>query len=104
MGTCHLLLLIEQLPTLPQLPATVDPDRWLLVIDGSAYVRRVGSDGCVDVDLSPYYIGKPWVGQYVTMHVERASQVCERLAWNELDQRSSHQKAHRSSPPIERVL
>jgi transposase InsO family protein len=63
-----------QLPTLPQLPATVDPDRWLQVIDGSAYVRRVGGDGCVDVDLSPYYIGKSWAGQYVTMHVDSASQ------------------------------
>ena len=63
-----------QLPTLPSLPSVVDPDAWLQVIDGNAYVRRVGSDGCVDVDLSAYYVGKIWAGQYVTMHVDSASQ------------------------------
>jgi transposase InsO family protein len=58
-----------KLPTLSPLPTTVDPDRWLWYIDRSAYVRRVGSDGCVNVDLEPYYIGKQWAGQYVTLHV-----------------------------------
>lgn len=32
-------------------------------------MRRVGGDGCVNVDLEPYYIGKQWAGQYVTLHV-----------------------------------
>jgi transposase InsO family protein len=63
-----------QLPTLPPLPATVDPDRWLQALDGSAYVRRVGSDGCVDVDLSSYYIGKSRAGQSTTLHIDAASQ------------------------------
>jgi hypothetical protein len=58
------------LPTLPRLPSRVDPDEWLWGIDGTAYVRRVGSDGCVNVDLEPYYIGKPWKGEYVTLHVD----------------------------------
>lgn len=62
-----------QLPTLPPLPAMVDPDAWLQAIDGSAYVRRVGSDGCVDVNLEPYYIGKQWTGRYVALHVESAA-------------------------------
>jgi hypothetical protein len=64
-----------QLPTLPALPQVVDPDLWLQAIDGSAYVRRVGSDGCVDVNLEPYYIGKQWAGQYVTLHVESTSHI-----------------------------
>jgi transposase InsO family protein len=58
------------LPTVSPLPTVVDPDRWLSSIDQSAYVRRVGSDGCVDVDLEPYYLGKQWTGQYVTLHVD----------------------------------
>jgi hypothetical protein len=57
------------LPPLRQLPSRVDPDGWLSAIDGTAYVRRVGSDGCVQVDLEPYYIGKQWDGEYVTLHV-----------------------------------
>lgn len=57
------------LPPLRQLPDKVDPDGWLRAIDGDAYVRRVGSDGCVNVDLEPYYIGKQWEGSYVTLHV-----------------------------------
>ena len=44
------------LPVLPPVPETVDPDRWLQTIHGQAIARRVGSDGCVDVDLEPYYI------------------------------------------------
>jgi transposase InsO family protein len=38
------------LPTLPALPQMVDPDRWLQAIHGQAFVRRVGRDGCLDVD------------------------------------------------------
>jgi transposase InsO family protein len=64
-----------QLPTLPPLPHVVDPDSWLQAIDGKAYVRRVGSDGCVDVSLEPYYIGKQWAGQYVTLHVESSTRL-----------------------------
>jgi Integrase core domain len=58
-----------RLPPLRQLPARVDPDGWLPAIDGTSYVRRVGSDGCVNVDLEPYYIGKQWHGQYVNLQV-----------------------------------
>ena len=57
------------LPPLRQLPKRVDPDGWLRAIDGTSYVRRVGSDGCVNGDLEPYYIGKQWDGEYVTLHV-----------------------------------
>lgn len=57
------------LPTLPPLPKTVDPDGWLWPLHGRAYVRRVGSDGCVNVDLEPYYIGKQWDGEYVALHI-----------------------------------
>lgn len=64
-----------QLPTLPLLPSTVDPDAWLQAIEGSAYVRRVGSDGCVDVNLEPYYIGKQWAGRYVTLHVDSTARL-----------------------------
>jgi hypothetical protein len=44
------------LPKLPPLPDQVDPDRWLQSIHGHAFARRIGSDGCVEVDEEPYYI------------------------------------------------
>jgi hypothetical protein len=45
------------LPTLPALPGRVDPDSWLAPLDQKMYLRHVGRDGCVDVDLATYYIG-----------------------------------------------
>src|SRR5689334_11346897 len=38
------------LPALPTLPTTVQPNRWLQQFHQQAFARRVGSDGCVDVD------------------------------------------------------
>src|SRR5690242_19649088 len=46
------------LPQLPPLPEQVDPDAWLQHLHGQAFARRIGADGCVDVDLEPYYIGR----------------------------------------------
>jgi hypothetical protein len=51
-----------RLPTLPTLPERVDPDAWLATLDQKMYLRHVGRDGCVDLDLSTYYIG-PETGQ-----------------------------------------
>ena len=45
------------LPTLPALPEGVDPDAWLATLDQKRYVRHVGHDGCVNVDLQTYYLG-----------------------------------------------
>jgi len=51
------------LPPLPALPQTVDPDGWLQAIDEQIFVRKVGHDGCVTVDLAPYYISQQVVGK-----------------------------------------
>jgi len=48
--TCPPGLAFPELPRLPELPREVDPDRWLEHLHGQAYVRHVGSDGCVTVD------------------------------------------------------
>jgi hypothetical protein len=45
------------LPTLPALPERVDPDAWLVPLDQKVYLRHVGRDGCVDVDLATYSLG-----------------------------------------------
>jgi hypothetical protein len=51
------------LPLLPALPVDVDPDRWLDVLDGQRYVRKVRPNGTVLVHTSAYYIDQTRVGQ-----------------------------------------
>ena len=58
------------LPTLPKLPERVDPDAWLATLDQKMYLRHAGRDGCVDVDLSTYYIGPQVAGCTVLLQVE----------------------------------
>lgn len=45
------------LPTWPALSQRVDPDACLTTLDQKMYLRHVGRDGCVDVDLQTYDIG-----------------------------------------------
>jgi hypothetical protein len=57
------------LPTLPALPQRVDPDGWLTSLNGKRYLRHVGRDGCVDLDLATYYVGPPLAGRTVLLQV-----------------------------------
>nr|WP_244421938.1 integrase core domain-containing protein [Ktedonobacter racemifer] len=70
--TCHNVaprVAFPTLPSLPALPQVVDPDAWLQAIEGQIFVRKVGADGCVNVDLAPYYISQQVVGQYMALQV-----------------------------------
>jgi len=51
----------------------VDPDAWLATLDQKMYLRHVGRDGCVDVDLATYYIGPQMAGCTVLLQVEAQS-------------------------------
>jgi len=57
------------LPPLPALPARVDPDAWLVSLDQKMYLRHVGRDGCVNVDLTTYYIDPQMAGRTVLLQV-----------------------------------
>ena len=62
-------------PALPlprQLPATVDPERWLEVLDGQRYVRKVRANGTIKVDERDYYIDSAWAGKYVSVRLSAA--------------------------------
>jgi hypothetical protein len=48
----------------------VDPDAWLATLDQKMYLRHVGRDGCVDLDLSTYYIGPQMAKHAVLLQVE----------------------------------
>ena len=57
------------LPPRPPLPAVVDPDRWLEVLDGQRYVRKVRSNGMISVDNVSYYVDQALVGKYVSLQI-----------------------------------
>jgi hypothetical protein len=63
------------LPPRPPLPSMVDPDRWLEVLDGQRYVRKIGRTGSVSVDGKLYYIDQAWKGRYVSLRIKATDRV-----------------------------
>ena len=47
----------------------VDPDAWLTSLNRKMYLRHVGRDGCVELDLATYYIGPQLAGCMVLFQV-----------------------------------
>jgi hypothetical protein len=62
------------LPSLPSVPDLVNPDAWLRQVKGQHLVRRVNRQGCVKVDLYPYYISSKLAGQSVTLFIQAKEQ------------------------------
>jgi hypothetical protein len=60
------------LPPRPALPATVDPDRWLEIVNGERYVRKVRANGTVSIDNTIYYVDQAWEGKYVSVRLDAA--------------------------------
>ncbi|WP_149404848.1 integrase core domain-containing protein, partial [Dictyobacter arantiisoli] len=60
------------LPPLPPLPERVDPDAWLSAVNRKRYLRHVGRDGCITVDLACYYIDTHLAKQAVLLEVDAA--------------------------------
>lgn len=63
------------LPARPPVPAMVDPDRWIEVLDGQRFVRKVQASGEIVLDSQRYYVGQALVGQRVTLIVQAAERV-----------------------------
>ena len=63
------------LPARPPLPSMVDPDRWVDVLDGQRFVRKIRPNGTVSVDGTVYYIDQKWHGRYVSLQIEAAQRV-----------------------------
>jgi hypothetical protein len=58
------------LPSLPHLPETVDPDRWLKHYHRQVFRRRVGQNGMVQVGNHPYYIDYKLAGETVGVYLD----------------------------------
>jgi transposase InsO family protein len=64
------LLAFPHLPSLPALPATVDPDSWVRHFDGRHLLRKVDANGTVKLDLKRYYVSHQLAGQRVELHLD----------------------------------
>jgi len=54
----------------PRAPADVDPDRWVHVLDGKHYTRRIGSSGSVQFDRHDYYVRRLLAGHVVDIQID----------------------------------
>ncbi len=62
----------EQFPTLPAVPQTVDPDRWLVQVNKQAFARTIRAGGDVTINRQDYYVSRRLAGQRVTCWVNAA--------------------------------
>jgi hypothetical protein len=72
-ATCHNqppALAHPDLPPRPPVPAFVDPDSWMQVLDGQQYVGRVQRDTSVSIDSVRYYTSQAVVGKEVTLRLD----------------------------------
>ncbi len=64
------LIAFPQLPALPALPTTVDPDSWLVPLDGLHVERKVDQHGMISLDLKRYYVSAHLVGHHVVLQLD----------------------------------
>jgi transposase InsO family protein len=62
------------LPILPKLPQTVNPDAWIHAYHGKVYRRRVTSNGSVQIDKHNYHIDIHRHKQRVLVHLDADNQ------------------------------
>lgn len=68
-----LIARVATVPVRPSVPKLVDPDRWVVALDGRRYVRKVAKDTRVMVDAVPYYLTRDLVGKYINLRVDAAT-------------------------------
>jgi len=59
-------------PTLPPVPETVDPDRWLVQMDKQAFARTIRAGGDLSINHQDYYVSQNLAGQRVTCSLNAA--------------------------------
>jgi hypothetical protein len=63
------LVAFPDVPSRPPVPAEVDPDAWLHLVDGRRYLRTVSAAGAIVVEHERYDVGRSLIGQRVAMAV-----------------------------------
>jgi hypothetical protein len=62
----------QQFPTLPKVPQTVDPDRWLWQVTQQAFARTVRAGGDLTINHQDYNVSRALAGQRLTCWVNAA--------------------------------
>lgn len=63
-------LKFPQAPHLTPVPATIDPDRWLLALTGKTYPRKLDRKGCFQLGNQTYYVQQKLHGRSVLVWVD----------------------------------
>jgi integrase-like protein len=88
------------LPQRPSLPKTVDPDRWLMAMDGRWYPRRVRADGRIQIDGRYYYVKQTLAGHQILVRLNASARCGSRFSSRYARQGTADQGvAGRASPP-----
>ena len=59
-----------QTPSLSPVPATIDPDRWVLTLTGKTYKRKLDRNGCFQLGNQTYYVQKKLRGHGVIAWID----------------------------------
>lgn len=94
----------QYLPTLPALPKQVDPDHWLVAVDGQAFARKIDAHGCVTVDLQTYYIKQQLSGQHVVVFVNAQSRTFDVYLGSQQIKQVPIKGLHVEIMPLERYV
>jgi len=92
------------LPHLPALPTSVDPDRWVDQLHERAYVRHIGADGCVTVDERSYSVGLDHKGKSVALLVNAPGRCFEVWEGRSLLKRLPIKGLQGAPMPLERFI
>lgn len=61
-------------PAWPQVPATLDPNRWVAQLHGKTWVRRVSTRGSITIGGNDYYVSRTLAGQDVVVRMDAPTQ------------------------------
>lgn len=73
-----------QTPLLPPVRQTIDPDRWILELDGTSYKRRLNPSGRFQLGNQTYYVSKKPRGRSVVVWVNGGQHELEILIGGQL--------------------
>jgi hypothetical protein len=70
-----------ELPSLPHVPALVDPDAWLHHVDGQHFIRKIRANGTILLDDVSYDVKQALAGQYIDVCLDARQQ--ELVIWHQ---------------------
>ncbi len=93
-----------ELPSLPPVPAVVDPDAWLHHVDGQHFIRKIRANGTILLDDVSYYIKQALAGHYIDVSLDASHQ--ELVIWHQHQpiKRLAIKGLHKTRMPFEQFV